>query len=54
MADCEWLFLSSANLIQQAFTINMELGMLARGGTMPRRVEKQCERLIYDGVLVQV
>ena len=26
---------SSANLTQQAFTINMELGMLVRGGTMP-------------------
>ncbi|MEZ6049923.1 MAG: DISARM system phospholipase D-like protein DrmC [Planctomycetaceae bacterium] len=46
VADGEWLFLSSANLTQQAFTINMELGMLVRGGTMPRRVEKQFERLI--------
>jgi len=32
VADGEWLFLSSANLTQQAFTINMELGMLVRGG----------------------
>ncbi|MFN9292450.1 MAG: phospholipase D-like domain-containing protein, partial [Planctomyces sp.] len=32
VADGEWLFLSSANLTQQAFTINMELGMLIRGG----------------------
>lgn len=54
VADSEWLFLSSANLTQQAFTINMELGMLVRGGTMPRRVEKQFERLLYDGVLLQV
>ena len=30
VADGEWLFLSSANLKQQAFTINMELGMLVR------------------------
>ena len=29
------------NLTQQAFTINMELGMLVCGGTMPRRVEEQ-------------
>ena len=27
VADAEWLFLSSANLTQQAFTVNMELGM---------------------------
>lgn len=46
VADGEWLFLSSANLTQQAFTINMELGMLVRGGTMPRRVERQFERLV--------
>lgn len=51
VADGEWLFLSSANLTQQAFTINMELGMLVRGGTMPERVEKQFERLIQKGQL---
>ncbi|CAN5537630.1 hypothetical protein BH11PLA2_BH11PLA2_16420 [soil metagenome] len=51
VADGEWLFLSSANLTQQAFTINMELGMLVRGGTMPNRVEKQFERLIECGHL---
>ena len=54
VADGEWLFLSSANLTQQAFTINMELGTLVRGGTMPGRVEKQFERLIQDGQLKRV
>jgi phosphatidylserine/phosphatidylglycerophosphate/cardiolipin synthase-like enzyme len=54
VADCEWLFLSSANLTQQAFTINMELGMLVRGGTIPKRVEQQFERLIGAGLLVRV
>jgi len=54
VADGEWLFLSSANLTQQAFTINMELGMLVRGGTMPERVEKQFERLIQSGTLERV
>ena len=53
-ADGEWLFLSSANLTQQAFTINMELGVLVRGGTMPERVEKQFERLIHIAVLERV
>jgi phosphatidylserine/phosphatidylglycerophosphate/cardiolipin synthase-like enzyme len=54
VADGEWLFLSSANLTQQAFTINMELGMLVRGGTMPNRVEQQFERLIQSGQLKSV
>jgi phosphatidylserine/phosphatidylglycerophosphate/cardiolipin synthase-like enzyme len=51
VADGEWLFLSSANLTRQAFTINMELGMLVRGGTMARSVEQQFERLVHDGQL---
>jgi phosphatidylserine/phosphatidylglycerophosphate/cardiolipin synthase-like enzyme len=54
VADGKWLFLSSANLTQQAFTINMELGMLVRGGTMPKRVEQQFDRLIQNGQLMQV
>jgi phosphatidylserine/phosphatidylglycerophosphate/cardiolipin synthase-like enzyme len=48
VADGEWLFLSSANLTQQAFTINMELGMLVRGGTMPSRVEQQFKQLVEN------
>ena len=54
VADGEWLFLSSANLTQQAFTINMELGMLVRGGTMPSRVEQQFDRLIQVKTLEKV
>ena len=54
VADGDRLFLSSANLTQQAFTINMELGMLVRGGTMPSRVEQQFKRLIESGQLKQV
>jgi phosphatidylserine/phosphatidylglycerophosphate/cardiolipin synthase-like enzyme len=54
VADGEWLFLSSANLTQQAFTINMELGILVRGGTIPKRVEQQFEGLIQSGQLKQV
>lgn len=54
VADGEWLFLSSANLTQQAFTINMELGMLVRGGAIPGRVEKQFQWLIQSGQLKQV
>jgi phosphatidylserine/phosphatidylglycerophosphate/cardiolipin synthase-like enzyme len=54
VADGEWLFLSSANLTQQAFTINMELGMLVRGGMMPGRVEEQFEKLIQSEQLKPV
>lgn len=54
VADGEWMFLSSANLTQQAFTINMELGMLVRGGTIPSRVEQQFDRLVQSGQLKQV
>ena len=54
VADGEWLFISSANLTQQAFTINMELGMLVRGGTMAGRVEEQFRELILRQTLVRV
>ncbi|QDU88402.1 putative cardiolipin synthase YwiE [Pirellulimonas nuda] len=51
VADGNWLFVSSANLTQQAFTINMELGVLVRGGELPRGIEGQFDGLIRDGVL---
>ncbi len=54
VADGKWLFLSSANLTQQAFTINMELGMLVRGGSLPSQVEKQFDCLIQIGQLKRV
>tara|TARA_Y100000589_G_scaffold261766_1_gene251981 strand:- start:5013 stop:5804 length:792 start_codon:yes stop_codon:yes gene_type:complete len=54
VADSKWLFLSSANLTKQAFTINMELGMLVRGGKMPRRIEQKFDHLIKQGILVHV
>ncbi|MBL9164630.1 MAG: hypothetical protein JNL18_18020 [Planctomycetaceae bacterium] len=54
VADGESMFLSSANLTQQAFTINMELGMLIRGGSMPGQVERHFSQLIEKGQLEQV
>jgi len=54
VADGKWLFLSSANLTKQAFTVNMELGMLVRGGTMPGRVEQQFDQLIATKMLVGI
>ena len=54
VADGEWLFLSSANLTQQAFTVNMELGLLVTGGKLPSQVERHFERLVSAGTLIRV
>lgn len=51
VADGESLLVSSANLTQQAFTINMELGVLVRGGLIPEQVEEQFARMIQSGQL---
>jgi phosphatidylserine/phosphatidylglycerophosphate/cardiolipin synthase-like enzyme len=48
------LFLSSANLTEYAFTVNMELGLLVMGGPLPCQVEEQFDRLIAAGVLERV
>jgi phosphatidylserine/phosphatidylglycerophosphate/cardiolipin synthase-like enzyme len=53
-ADGKWLFLSSANLTEYAFTLNMELGLLITGGDEPGRVEEHFDRLIEDRVLLRV
>ena len=53
VADGRWLFLSSANLTEYAFTTNMELGVLITGGVQPRDVEEHFDRLIALGVLRQ-
>jgi hypothetical protein len=54
VADGRWLFLSSANLTEYAFTINMELGLLVTGGNLPRQVQEHFDRLIEAGVLARV
>jgi phosphatidylserine/phosphatidylglycerophosphate/cardiolipin synthase-like enzyme len=53
-ADSEWLFLSSANLTEHAFTINMELGLLIHGGHLPKQIEQHFDRLIAKKMLVRV
>jgi phosphatidylserine/phosphatidylglycerophosphate/cardiolipin synthase-like enzyme len=54
VADGQRLFLSSANLTDYAFTINMELGLLVTGGRLPTQVERHFERLIEAGQVVSV
>ena len=53
-ADGRWLFLSSANLTEHAFTINMELGALVTGGCLPQQVEANFDRLIAMGLVEKV
>jgi phosphatidylserine/phosphatidylglycerophosphate/cardiolipin synthase-like enzyme len=54
VADGRWLFLSSANLTEYAFTINMELGVLVTGGSLPRQMQEHFDRLIGLGTLARV
>ena len=51
VADGRWLFLSSANLTEYAFTINMELGVLVTGGPMPGQIMEHFDRMIETGLL---
>jgi phosphatidylserine/phosphatidylglycerophosphate/cardiolipin synthase-like enzyme len=54
VADSRWLFLSSANLTDYAFTVNMELGVLITGGPLPGQVQAHFDQLIQAGVLARV
>jgi phosphatidylserine/phosphatidylglycerophosphate/cardiolipin synthase-like enzyme len=54
VADGTHLLVSSANLTQHAFTLNLELGILLRGGPLPVRVERYLDSLIHAGTLVAV
>jgi phosphatidylserine/phosphatidylglycerophosphate/cardiolipin synthase-like enzyme len=54
VADGRWLFLSSANLTEYAFTINMELGVLVTGGHLPGQVQAHFDRLVVAGTLARI
>ena len=49
--DSSLLFLSSANLTEFAFNLNMELGVLIKGGALPGSVEHHFRALIASGYL---
>ena len=51
VADCQTLLISSANLTEYAMTLNMEMGVLIRGGELPAKVEAHFARLIEQGIL---
>lgn len=54
VADGRSLLISSANLTEHAMTLNMELGLLVTGGTLPERVEQQFAQLAGAGILQRV
>ena len=54
VADGRYAFLSSANLTDYAFAINMELGVLITGGDLPSRIERQFDRVIDAGTLAKL
>ncbi len=54
VADSRTLFISSANLTEYAFTVNMELGLLITGGAQPVQVENQFDRMIQNRILVKL
>lgn len=54
IADRTHLFISSANLTDYAMNLNMEFGILVKGGSYPAQARSHFDALIEQGVLVQV
>lgn len=54
VADEKTVFISSANLTEYALNLNMELGVLIRGGDLPGRVVEHLRRLVDESVLVRI
>jgi phosphatidylserine/phosphatidylglycerophosphate/cardiolipin synthase-like enzyme len=54
LADDRDLFVSSANLTEFAMSLNMELGLVMRGGDLPTQVGRHFRWLIEWGYLVPV
>jgi phosphatidylserine/phosphatidylglycerophosphate/cardiolipin synthase-like enzyme len=50
VADGQTMFISSANLTEYAMTLNMEMGILIRGGPLPAQVETHLTRLIEQKI----
>lgn len=54
LADDEALLISSANLTDYAMTLNMEMGILIRGGEAPRQVGNHLLNLVEQGIFVKI
>ena len=51
VADRDLALVSSANLTDHALGLNMELGLMIRGGAIPRRIADHFRSLVRGGVL---
>ena len=54
VADGHRMFLSSANLTEYAFSLNMELGLLITGGKLPAQVDRHFDKLIEANQLSKI
>jgi phosphatidylserine/phosphatidylglycerophosphate/cardiolipin synthase-like enzyme len=54
VADDHTAFVTSANLTGHGITENMELGLLVRGGPIPRRLSEHFRELIAEGTLAEI
>jgi hypothetical protein len=54
VADGQCLLVSSANLTERAFNLNIAIGVLVRGGDLPRRAEADWTSLIRSGGLRRI
>lgn len=54
LADGHDLLISSANLTGYALSLNMEMGLLVRGGETPGQVAHHLQRLVEQGVFESV
>lgn len=54
VADAKRLLVSSANLTEHAFTLNIELGVLVKGGPLPGRVQSYVDSLVASSVLQRI
>ena len=54
IADSHKLFITSANLTQYAFTLNMEMGVLIQSRHLANQVERQIKDLIENEILTLI
>lgn len=54
LADSNCLFVSSANLTDHALSLNIEMGVLIRGGPQPVQMQTHFQQLLDSGHLRQV
>ena len=54
IADGRWLLLSSANLTEYALSVNIELGVLIKGGELPGRADAYWTSLVEAGTLKSI